>query len=171
LYKITLFMKEIIMKKIVCGVVLVCVLCGCDSFRFAPGEEQKQNAYLHWRGAELAAGLAQQEQVSAELRGLTGLTAQQSRAFAADYGLPKELPAAETADAILNGSGAAVAATAYQQSLERPDAWQAADGVMEFGLALAGLIGGVYGARAAKFLREARKKAKALKGMVEEKRD
>lgn len=146
------------------------VLCGCDAVRFAPREEQKQNAYLHWRATVLAAGLAQQEQTSSELRGLTGLAAEQSRAFAADYGLPKELPAAETAEAILNGSGAAVAAAAYQQSLERPDVWQMADGVMEFGLALAGLLGGVYGARAAKFLREARKKAKALKDAVEDKK-
>lgn len=143
------------------------VLCGCDAFRFAPRQEQKQNAYLHWRATELAAGLAKQEDTSAQLQGLTGLAAQQSRAFAADYGLPKELPAAETAEVILNGSGAAVAATAYQQSLERPDAWQVADGVMEFGLAIAGLIGGVYGARAARFIRQAREKAKAIKEVME----
>jgi hypothetical protein len=158
------------MKKTVCVMVLASVvLCGCDAVRFAPGDAQRENAYLHWRATELAAGLAGQEPVSAELRGLTGLAAQQSRAFVADYGLPKALPAADSAEAILNGSGAAAAATAYQQSLERPDVWQVADGAMEFGLALAGLIGGVYGARAAKFLRQARENAKILREKTEEK--
>jgi len=160
------------MKKIVCGMVVASVvLCGCDGLRFAPREEQKQNAYLHWRGSALAADLAAREQTSAQLRGLTGLAAEQSRAFVADYGLPAQLPAAESAEAILNGCGAEAAKTATEQSLERPDVWQVADGAMEFGLALAGLMGGVYGARAVKFLREARKKAKALKRVVEEKGD
>lgn len=157
------------MKKTVCGIVILAsvVLGGCDTLRFAPGEEQRQNAYLHWRGAEFAAGLAEREQASAELRGLTGLTAKQSRAFVADYGLPKELPAADNAAAILDGSGAAVASAAYQRSLARPDVWQAADGAIQFGLALAGLIGGAYGVRAAQFLRQAREKSNALKEIIE----
>lgn len=154
------------MKTIVCGIVLASLLCGCDAVRFAPGEEQRQNAYLHWRGAEFAAGLAEREQASVELRGLTGLAAQQSRAFVADYGLPKTLPAADNAAAILTG-GAMTAATAYQRSLARPDVWQAADGAIQFGLALAGLIGGAYGVRAAQFLRQAREKSNALKEIIE----
>jgi hypothetical protein len=158
------------MKKTVWGMVILAsmvAVCGCDTLRFAPKEEQKQNAYLHWRGAGFAAGLAEQEQTSPTLQGLTELAAQQSGAFVADYGLPKELPAADNAAAILDGAGAAVASAATQQSFERPDVWQVADGAMEFGLALAGLIGGVYGVRATQFLQQAREKSKALKEIIE----
>ncbi len=157
------------MKKVMCIAVLaVCVLLsGCETFRFAAREEQKQNAYLHWRATELAAAQAKAEQVSSPLQGLTGLASQQSRAFVADYGMPRELPAAETAEQILNGSGAAIAATAYQQSVERPDVWQMADGVMELGIGLAGLLGGVYGIRATQFLKQTREKSAALKEIIE----
>ena len=157
------------MKKVMCVAVLaVCVLAsGCETFRFAAREEQKQNAYLHWRATELAATKAKTEQTSPQLQGLTGLASQQSRAFVADYGMPRELPAADSAEQILNGSGAAIAVTAYQQSMERPDMWQMADGAMELGIGLAGLLGGAYGIRATQFLRQAKEKSAALKEIIE----
>ena len=147
--------------------VVMLLLCGCDALRFGPREEQKQNAYLHWRVVELAAAQARTEQVSAELQGVTGLALQQSRAFVADYGMPKELSAAETAEQILNGCGAAIAQTAYQQSVERPDVWQMAGGAIDMGIALAGLLGGAYGVRITQFLKQARDKSKALKEIIE----
>jgi hypothetical protein len=155
------------MKKVII-VLLGCVLLsGCDGFRFAAREEQKQNAYLHWRVAELAAAQAKAEETSPQLQGLTGLASRQGRAFAADYGMPRELPAADNAEQILHGSGAAIAATAYQQSMERPDVWQMADGAMNLGIGLAGLLGGAYGIRATQFLKQAREKSKALKEIIE----
>jgi hypothetical protein len=143
------------------------LLCGCDTLRFVPKEEQKQNAYLHWRVTELAAQEAVRENASATMQGLAGLSAQQSRTFVADYGMPSQLPAVDSAEEILNGSGAAIAQTAYQQSLKRPNIWQAADGVMELGIGLAGLLGGAYGIRATQFLKQARDKSRALKEIVE----
>jgi hypothetical protein len=155
------------MKKAII-VLLGCVLLsGCETFRFAAREEQKQNAYLHWRATELAAAQAKAEQTSPQLQGLTGLASQQGRAFVADYGMPRELSASDSAEQILNGSGAAIATTAYQQSMERPDMWQVADGAMELGIGLAGLLGGAYGIRATQFLKQAREKSAALKEIIE----
>jgi hypothetical protein len=157
------------MKKVMCvAVMAVCVvLSGCETFRFAAREEQKQNAYLHWRATELAAAQAKAEQVSTPLQGLTGLASQQSRAFVADYGMPRELPTADSAEQVLAGSGTAIAATAYQQSVERPDIWQMADGAMELGIGLAGLLSGAYGIRATQFLKQAKEKSAALKEIIE----
>jgi len=156
------------MRQIMSVVVLVwcgVMCCGCDAVRFAPGQVQKANAYLHWRATELAAAEAKSENTTPVLQGLTALSAQQSRGFVADYGLPKELPAADSAEQIL-AAGGAVAESAYQQSLERPDVWQAAEGALELGIGLAGLLGGVYGARVVQFLRQAQDKSRALKEII-----
>jgi hypothetical protein len=56
---------------------------------------------------------------------------------------------------------------ALRDSQQRPDAWAVADGVFEFGAGLAGLFGGVYGARVLRFVSDARTKSKALKEVVE----
>ncbi len=42
-----------------------------------------------------------------------------------------------------------------------------ADGVMELGIGLAGLLGGVYGIRATQFLKQTREKSAALKEIIE----
>jgi len=139
--------------------------CGCGAVRFSPGQEQKANAYLHWRATELAAAEAKAENTTPELQGLPALSARQSLAFVADYGLPDELPASDTAQQIL-AAGGPVAESAYQQSLERPDMWQAAEGAIELGIGLAGLLGGVYGARVVQFLRQAQDKSRALKEII-----
>jgi len=40
------------------SVVVVMLLVRCDGLRFAPGEVQKQNAWLHSRTAQMAADIA-----------------------------------------------------------------------------------------------------------------
>jgi hypothetical protein len=206
------FRKERCMRNVMVMLLASIVLCGCDTLRFAPKEEQKQNAWLHWRTTQLAAQEAVNENTSAKVQRLTELSAQQSRAFAADYGMPKDsfamgenMPTRawawhpletqdgawawhplETQDGawawhpLETQDGArpwypsegfatetAIAQTAYRQSIERPDVWQAADGVVELGIGLAGLFGGAYGIRAAQFLKQARDKSKALKEIIE----
>jgi len=69
-------------------VVLCVAAAGCEALRYAPGQEQKQNAWLHNRTALIAAQTAKDEDTSARLQALTGLCEVQSRAFMADYGLP-----------------------------------------------------------------------------------
>ncbi len=151
------------------GMVLVAVvvlLSGCDSLRYAPGEAQKQNAWLHNRTAQMAADVAHVEDTSGQLQDLTNLCEVQSRAFAADYGLPDEFPAADTVGAILGESNQQLAGLALSEARQRPDAWDVADGAIELGIGVAALFGGVYGVRAARFLNEARAKSKALREIV-----
>jgi hypothetical protein len=52
------------------------MLCGCDSLRFAPGEAQKQNVWLHARTAIIAAETARDEAASEKLQALTKLSLQ-----------------------------------------------------------------------------------------------
>lgn len=147
-------------------IVLGFVLCGCDSLRFAPGEAQKQNAWLHCRTAAIAAATAEDEAASQELQALTKLSQLQSRAITSYYGLPKELPPADTTEDILRQSNWQIASTAFDESVERPDAWQVADNVLELGIGICALLGGVYGTRAVQFLKQARTKSKALQEII-----
>ena len=57
-------------------------------------------------------------------------------------------------------------AQAKADSLRKPDVFEVADGVLDLGIAVAGLIGGVYGIRIAGYLRQAREKSTALKEIV-----
>ena len=151
------------MKKIaiVVGVMLV-LSTGCDSLRFAPGEAQKQNAWLHNRTATVAAETARSENTSEKLQGLAKLSEVQSRAFTSYCGLPKQFPQAETAEDILAESNFTLARTALAESANRPDAWQLADNVFEIAIGISALLGGVYGTRAVRFLRDAKTKSQAL---------
>jgi len=153
-------------KVILVVMVLVFFTVGCGSFRFAPGEAQKQNAWLHNRTAEMAADIAHSEDASGELQGLTKLCEVQSRAFTADYGLPAEFPGADSAEAILAESNQQLAHSALAQARQRPDAWDVADGAMDLGIGIAALFGGVYGVKVARFLNEARTKSKALREII-----
>jgi hypothetical protein len=151
--------------------VLACLVftllpAGCDSLRFAPGERQKQNAWLHHRTATVAADTAQKEQTSPELQALTKLSEAQSRAFPSYYGLPKECPPAETAQEILAQSNWQLADAAQTESAARPDPWQVADSVLELGIGIFGLLGGVCGTRVVEFLKTARTESQALKEIV-----
>jgi hypothetical protein len=140
---------------------------GCDSLRLAPSEGQKQNAWLHNRTAAVAAATARAEQSSQELQALTRLAELQSRAFTAYCGLPKEYPPAETAEEILGESSWQLAGAAVTESAARPDPWQVADSVLEIGIGLCALLGGVYGTRAVRFLRDARTKSQALQEIIQ----
>lgn len=146
---------------------LTCVvLAGCDSLRFAPSEIQKQNAWLHNRTALVTAETARTQEASPQLQALTQLGEIQSRAFSAYFGLPKEFPPAETTDDILAESNFQLAEVALQHGAERPDAWQVADSMLELGIGAFALLGGVYGTRAARFLRDARGKSQALQEII-----
>ena len=139
---------------------------GCDSLRFAPSEVQKQNAWLHNRTAIIAAEAAKTEDTSEKLQALTQLNELQSRAFSSYYGLPKEFPQADSAEEILSQSNWQLTRTALQQGADRPDAWQVADSMLELGIGICALLGGVYGTRAVRFLRETRTKSKALQEII-----
>jgi len=155
------------MKRVMFVMVGICIfVCGCESLRFAPSEEQKQNAWLHNRTAAVAAEIAKEEASSNKLQQLTQLSKHQSGSFVSYYGLPKELPAGDSAEEILSQSNWQLAQTALSQSSERPDVWQVTDSFLELGIALAALLGGVYGTRAVGFLKVARKKSRALKEIV-----
>jgi hypothetical protein len=147
--------------------VFTCLLsAGCDSLRFAPSEAQKQNAWLHNRTAIMAAETAKAESASDKLQALTQLGEVQSRAFSSYYGQPKEFPQAETIEDVLAESNWRLARTALQQGAERPDAWKVADSMLELGIGICALLGGVYGTRAVGFLKKARTKSQALQEII-----
>jgi len=155
------------MKKMLALIVSFCFLvCGCESLRFAPGEVQKQNAWLHNRTAMMAADTARNETTSAKLQALTKLSQSQSGAFVSYYGLPRELPQADTAEDMLAESNWELARTALQESAQRPDTWQLADSAFELAIGVCALLGGVYGTRGVRFLRAARAKSQALQEII-----
>jgi len=143
------------------------LICGCDSLRLAPSEQQKQNAWLHHRTASAAAQMARAESASQDLQALTGLCEQQSLAFTSYCGLPKEYPPAQTTQDLLSQSSWQLASTALTQSSERPDPWQVADSMLELGIGILALLGGIGGTRAVRFLQDARTKSQALKEIVQ----
>lgn len=147
--------------------VLVLATAGCDSLRFAPSEQQKQNAWLHNRTTAVAAETARAEQTSQELQALTKLSELQSRSFTSYCGLPKDYPQAETTEQILAESNWQTANAALAQSAERPDPWQVADSALDIGIGVCALFGGVLGTRALRFLQEARAKSQALKEIIQ----
>jgi len=147
-------------------IVLFFLLAGCDSLRFAPGEAQKKNAWLHSRTTAIAAATAEDEAATEKLQALTKMSQLQSRAITSYYGLPKELPQADTAEQILSESSWQLGRMALVESAERPDAWQVADNALELGIGICALLGGVYGTRAVRFLKQARTKSKALQEVI-----
>ncbi len=154
------------MKKALMIVVLTVWGCGCGMVRPAATEAQKQNAWAHWRTCDLTGQTARQEAASDTLQALTALTAQQSEAFVLDYGLPSEPPTMETVEAVL-AEAPALAQQATVDAQRKPDAWAMADGALELGIGLAGLLGGVYGLRLTTFLKQAKQKSDALREIVE----
>lgn len=140
---------------------------GCDALRLAPGESQKQNAYLHQRTTQAAELAAQQEETSSALQGLTHAASRQSEAILAYYGLPRELPAAENVEQLLGEESSQITRAARQEAVLRPDPWSVADNLLELGIALAGVVGGIYGTRAVRALQTARGKSQALREIVQ----
>lgn len=156
------------MKKILAGsVVLVLFAAGCGGLRFSPSEEQKQNAYLHNRTAAIAADVAKDESGSQKLQALTKLSEVQSRAFVSYNGLPLQFPKAETVEDVLSEASAGITDTATIQSTDRPDVWGLTDSALELAIAVCGLAGGIYGAKAVRFLKQAKVKSQALKEIIQ----
>jgi len=156
------------MKKILAALILAgLLLAGCDSLRLAPTEAQKQNAWLHNRTTTVTADTARAENTSENLQALTNLSQLQSRAFTSYFGLPREFPPAYNAEEILGQSNFQLGRTALSESADRPDPWQLADNVFELAIGISALLGGVYGTRAIRFLKQARAKSKALQEIID----
>lgn len=151
---------------ILTSLTIVYLLTGCGTLRFAPGEKQKQNVYLHQRTVEAAAIRAHNENASEVLNKLTSRASQQSNAILAYFGLPKNVPATESIDEILNQENEAITQNAHLEAIQRPDPWDVADNLMELSIAVAGLMGGVLGSRVVTTLTLAREKSIALREIV-----
>lgn len=155
------------MKKVLIVLVSLMVLnAGCDGIRLPASEVQKQNAWLHNRTTQAAAQAAIAEQTSEDLQSLTALSETQSRAFVFDYGMPEQLPNAWSDEDILSQGSLDLTQAAISDSQRRDDLWNAADGAMDLGIGLAGLLGGVYGLKIAGFLTAARTRSKALREII-----
>lgn len=156
------------MKRIV-TIVMIGFLstAGCESLRFAPSQAQKQNAWLHDRTTAVTAQTAKAENASTKLQALTNLSKLQSRAFTSYYGLPAEIPQADTAEQILTQSNFDIAGIALSESAARPDAFEVADNMLELGIGIFALLGGVYGTKAVGFLKQAKDKSQALKEIIQ----
>ena len=72
------------MKQLVVISLLVLCLCGCEGFRYAATEAQKENAWLHREVCASAAKTVASENVPQALCGLTELAHGQSGAFVLD---------------------------------------------------------------------------------------
>ena len=147
-------------------IITTIFFAGCSSIRFAPGEPQKQNAWLHNRTAQMASEVASYQQVSEELQQLTSLSSLQSKAFLSYYGLPSQIPQGDSIDDILSQSSWTIANSAASQALNRPDSWDIADGALDLGIVIVSLFGGVYGIKIAAFLKQARAKSQALREII-----
>ncbi|HSV27224.1 MAG TPA: hypothetical protein VLH60_04960, partial [Sedimentisphaerales bacterium] len=99
---------------------------------------------------------------SPALYNLAALGARQAEVFVADYGMPRDLPLTATAEADWQAVDEAM-----RDSRHGPDGWAVADGILELAAGLAGLLGGVCGAKVLRFVSEARVKSTALKEIVE----
>lgn len=143
------------------------VVSGCaDVLRFAPSEPQKQNAWLHQRTAALAADAAKAENASPQLQSLTSISESQAVPFVSYFGLPQQVPKSDTAADVLSQSSLDITNQAALQSTQRPDVWKLTDSALELGIAIASIIGGVYGVKAVQYLNQAKEKSKALSEII-----
>ena len=84
-----------------------------------------------------------------------------------EYALGGEFPKADSVEDVLSADSYELADKALSDSANRPGVWDVTDSVLELSIGLCALLGGVYGSRAAKFLKDARVKSKALQEIVE----
>ncbi|MBN2377357.1 MAG: hypothetical protein JXD22_13220 [Sedimentisphaerales bacterium] len=161
-----LFRVKVCLEFVVLGVGLV-MLVGCGGLRFAPGQAQKQNAYLHHRTVQATALRAVAEEASPVLQSLSQRATGQSEAIMAYYGLPDELPESDTLEQLLSGENEQITQAAGVAAIKRPDPWDVADNLLEMGIAVAGVFGGVFGTRALRALQVARQKSEALREIVQ----
>ena len=155
------------MRKLTLTVIFALMLVtGCDKLRLAPNEIQKKNAYLHERATKFAADTAKDESTSLQLQALTELANLQSKSYTAYFGLPSQLPESDTPQDVLLQSNFDLAQASLVESAQRPDPWNTADALLELGIGISAILGGVYGTKAVKFLKEAQAKSKALKEVI-----
>jgi hypothetical protein len=145
---------------------LCCYTSGCANLRFAPSEAQKKNAWLHTRAAAVTAQLAKAEKTSENLQALSSLSEVQSRALSLYYGLPKELPQADTAEDLLKEANYRLAGDALEEAAQRPAVQNVIDSVLELAIGISALLGGVYGTKAVQFFGQARAKSQALREII-----
>ena len=156
------------MRKLTLTVIFALMLvAGCDKLRLAPSEIQKKNAYLHERATKFSADTAKDESTSLQLQALTELANLQSKSYTAYFGLPSQLPEADTAADVLLQSNFDLAQASLTESAQRPDPWDTADALLELGIGISAIFGGVYGTKAVKFLKDAQAKSKALKEVIQ----
>lgn len=134
------------------------MFCGCDALRLAPSEAIRQNCVLQQRTAAALVLRGQQEKVSPVMQGLAQRAVMQSEAVLAYTGFPQTMPDERESEAI--------AAVALSEGAQRPDVWALTDSALELGLGLAGLIGGAYGVRVVRTIKQLRDKSQALKEIV-----
>lgn len=151
--------------------VLLTVLCvllfaGCSGLRLEPAAAQKQNAWLHERTAALAADLAREEDTSQTLQSLAAMSENQSRAMTAYFGMPDEPIEVDGPEDVLGSESVLVTEQTMFEASQRPDVWQAADAAIDGAIAVAGIIGGAWGIKAAGFLKTARQRSQALREVV-----
>jgi hypothetical protein len=140
---------------------------GCGVLRKAPGEIQKQNAWVHFRTANLAADAADREDASEHLQKLTRLGEFQSRAFVSYFGLPESPKQVQTVEQAVSEQNFQLAQEAGRQGAQRIEGWDVVDGAVELGIGICAIAGGVWGSRAAKFLKSARQKTDALREIIQ----
>lgn len=145
------------MKKLIVTILAFVVLVlvgGCEeALRFAPSESIKQTAELTNQMARKINSEGTDAQSPASRQLIKG-----TQVALSYIGRPKEVPEPEQFDIIT--------AQAQQDAEKRPDAWQMADSAIELGIGVCALLGGIYGTRAVKFLKDARTKSKALQEIV-----
>ena len=132
-----------------------CFFCGCqDSLRFAPTEPQKQAAELtHDLAVKVKAeGTAPGSPASEKL-------CEGTRVAVSYIGRPKIPPNPELYDTTV--------AQAQVDAAQRPDPWDVADSMLELGIGISALLGGVYGAKGVRYLKQAREKSKALQEIIQ----
>ena len=147
---------------------LILLVSGCDGLgiRIEPSELQKQNAWSHMTMSKEAATLAKQELTSETLQNTTSLCAEQSEAFAAYYGMPREPVEVNVKDEKSYTQAINRSEVARLESIKANEPWKLAEGMLDAGIAIAGLIGGVYGVQAGKFLKRTKDNSLALKEIV-----
>lgn len=147
-------MKKLMLWAILALGVLVSA-GGCEeALRFAPSESIKQTAELTNQMARKINTEGIEAQSPASKQMVKG-----TQVALSYIGRPKEIPEPEQFDIISD--------QAQQDAEKRPDAWQMADSAIELGIGVCALLGGVYGTRAVKFLKDARTKSKALQEIVD----
>ncbi|AQQ72088.1 hypothetical protein SMSP2_02468 [Limihaloglobus sulfuriphilus] len=153
------------MKAILIASLLI-VITGCETFRPAPDEVQKQNAWLHQQTCSLAAKTARQQGGSPQLCGLTDLSHTQSQAWTAWTGMPDSPRTFTDADDILSDENYTLAEQAAQSAAKRitPDEY-----VLEFldmAALIAAVVGGAAGLKISAAIKTARDKAAAVREII-----